>query len=127
MRRPLSTSSTGTTTRRGCPAKLHGQLLDIFTRNLFSKPGALTVLGTPIDLSEVTCDKYVVAGMTDHITPWKGVYNTRRDVRRQYALRAEFERPYPEPDQSARQSEGEVLPQSRIARQRRRMACQCPG
>jgi polyhydroxyalkanoate synthase subunit PhaC len=58
------------------PAKMHGQLLDIFTQNLFSKPRALTVLGTPIDLSEVTCDKYVVAGMTDHITPWKGVYNT---------------------------------------------------
>jgi polyhydroxyalkanoate synthase len=58
------------------PAKMHGQLLDIFTQNLFSKPGALTVLGTPIDLSQVTCDKYVVAGVTDHITPWKGVYNT---------------------------------------------------
>ena len=60
------------------PAKLHGQLLDIFTGNLFCKPRALTVLGTPIDLSEVTCDKYVVAGITDHITPWKGVYNTAR-------------------------------------------------
>ena len=60
------------------PAKMHGQLLDIFTQNLFSKPGALTVLGTPIDLSQVTCDKYVVAGMTDHITPWKGVYNTAK-------------------------------------------------
>ncbi|HEX7907617.1 MAG TPA: alpha/beta fold hydrolase [Paraburkholderia sp.] len=60
------------------PAKMHGQLLDIFTGNLFSKPRALTVLGTPIDLSEVTCDKYVVAGMTDHITPWKGVYNSAR-------------------------------------------------
>jgi polyhydroxyalkanoate synthase len=60
------------------PARLHGQLLDIFTGNLFSKPRALTVLGTPIDLSEVTCDKYVVAGMTDHITPWKGVYNSAR-------------------------------------------------
>ncbi|HXZ10412.1 MAG TPA: alpha/beta fold hydrolase [Paraburkholderia sp.] len=58
------------------PAKLHGQLLDIFTQNLFSKPGALTIQGTPVDLSQVTCDKYVVAGMTDHITPWKGVYNT---------------------------------------------------
>src|ERR1700741_5325855 len=45
------------------PAKLHGQLLDIFTQNLFSKAGALTVLGTPIDLSQVKCDKYVVAGM----------------------------------------------------------------
>ena len=60
------------------PAKMHGQLLDIFTQNLFSRPRALTVLGTPIDLSQVNCDKYVVAGMTDHITPWKGVYNTAR-------------------------------------------------
>ncbi|WP_175872379.1 alpha/beta fold hydrolase [Burkholderia sp. BCC0397] len=60
------------------PAKLHGELLDIFAGNLFSKPRALSVLGTPIDLSEVTCDKYVVAGITDHITPWKGVYNTAR-------------------------------------------------
>jgi polyhydroxyalkanoate synthase subunit PhaC len=60
------------------PARLHGQLLDIFTGNLFSKPRALTILGTPIDLSDVKCDKYVVAGITDHITPWKGVYNTAR-------------------------------------------------
>jgi poly[(R)-3-hydroxyalkanoate] polymerase subunit PhaC len=60
------------------PAKFHGQLLDIFAECLFSKPRALTVLGTPIDLSEVTCDKYVLAGVTDHITPWKGVYNTAR-------------------------------------------------
>ncbi|MFM0508066.1 alpha/beta fold hydrolase [Paraburkholderia sp. RL17-373-BIF-A] len=60
------------------PARMHGQLLDIFVGNLFSQPRALSVLGTPIDLSGVACDKYVVAGMTDHITPWKGVYNTAR-------------------------------------------------
>ncbi|WP_028232284.1 alpha/beta fold hydrolase [Paraburkholderia mimosarum] len=60
------------------PARFHGQLLDIFTGNLLGKRHAFTVLGTPIDLSEVTCDKYVVAGVTDHITPWKGVYNTAR-------------------------------------------------
>ncbi|MEM5428804.1 alpha/beta fold hydrolase [Cupriavidus oxalaticus] len=60
------------------PGKFHGQLLDIFAGNLFAKPGALTVLGTPVDLSAVKCDTYVVAGITDHITPWKGVYNTAR-------------------------------------------------
>ena len=60
------------------PAKLHGQLLDIFTDNLFTKPGALSVLGPPIDLRDVTCDKYIVGGITDHITPWKGVYDTAR-------------------------------------------------
>jgi polyhydroxyalkanoate synthase len=60
------------------PAALHGQLLDIFTGNLFSKPRALTILGTGIDLSEVACDTYILAGVTDHITPWKGVYDTAR-------------------------------------------------
>jgi polyhydroxyalkanoate synthase subunit PhaC len=57
------------------PARFHGELIDIFTQNLFLRPGALEVLGTPIDLSKVTCDKFFVAGMTDHITPWKGVYD----------------------------------------------------
>jgi len=60
------------------PAKFHGELLDIFTDNLLVKPGAMNVLGTPIDLSAVDCDKYLVAGMTDHITPWKGVFNTSK-------------------------------------------------
>ncbi|MBV8271004.1 MAG: alpha/beta fold hydrolase [Cupriavidus sp.] len=60
------------------PGKFHGQLLDIFTSNLLARPGKLNVLGTPIDLSSVKCDKYVVAGITDHITPWKGVYNTAK-------------------------------------------------
>ncbi len=60
------------------PAKFHGQLIDIFTQNLFLRPGALEVLGTPIDLSAVGCDKFFVAGTTDHITPWKGVYDAAR-------------------------------------------------
>ena len=56
------------------PASFHGQLLDVFLQNLFRTRGALTVLGTPIDLGQVKCDKYVVAGVTDHITPWRGGY-----------------------------------------------------
>ena len=60
------------------PAKFHGQLIDIFVEDLLVKPRAMTVLGTPIDLSMVDCDKFVVAGMTDHITPWRGVFNTAR-------------------------------------------------
>ncbi len=59
-------------------ARFHAQLLDIFVGNLFRKPGAIPILGTHVNLSEVTCDKYVVAGVTDHITPWKGVYNAAR-------------------------------------------------
>src|ERR1051326_3856939 len=60
------------------PGKFHGELIDIFTQNQFLRPGALEVLGTPIDLAEVTCDKFFVAGTTDHITPWKGVYQAAR-------------------------------------------------
>jgi polyhydroxyalkanoate synthase len=60
------------------PAKFHAELIDLFVGNLFRKPGAIRILGAPIDLAEVDCDKYVVAGVTDHITPWKGVYNTAR-------------------------------------------------
>ncbi len=60
------------------PAKFHGQLIDIFVGSQLQQPGASEILGTPIDLSEVDCDKYVVAGITDHITPWKGVFSTAR-------------------------------------------------
>jgi polyhydroxyalkanoate synthase len=60
------------------PAKFHGQLIDILTERQFATPGALKVLGSAIDLSQVDLDKYLVAGVTDHITPWKGVYDTAR-------------------------------------------------
>ncbi len=60
------------------PAGFHCQLLDILSDNLLATPGALTVLGTPIDLSKVACDKFVVAGATDHITPWQGVFRSAR-------------------------------------------------
>jgi len=60
------------------PAKFHAQLLDVFGDRLFERPSALKVLGTPIDLRKVTCDKFFVAGLTDHITSWKGVYGTAR-------------------------------------------------
>ena len=56
------------------PARLHGELLDWFTENPFRTRGWRSPLGTRIDLSKVKSDAYVVAGMTDHITPWKGCY-----------------------------------------------------
>jgi len=60
------------------PARFHAELLDVFAENRLVEPGALQVLGTPIDLSAVDCDTYLVAGITDHITPWKGVFETAR-------------------------------------------------
>ena len=56
---------------------------------------ALEVLGTPIDLSAVTCDAYVVAGSTDHIIPWTAAYRTTRDARRHERVRPRLERPRP--------------------------------
>ncbi|SPA44170.1 Poly(3-hydroxyalkanoate) polymerase 1 (PHA polymerase 1) [Cupriavidus taiwanensis] len=60
------------------PAGLHGQFLDMLTLNQLATPRTLHVLGHAITLSDVNCDKYVMAGMTDHITPWKAVYRSMR-------------------------------------------------
>jgi polyhydroxyalkanoate synthase len=40
------------------------------------EPGALEVLGTPVDLSSITGDTYLVAGIADHITPWTSCYRS---------------------------------------------------
>jgi poly[(R)-3-hydroxyalkanoate] polymerase subunit PhaC len=58
------------------PARLHGDFLEMFTTNPFKNPSVLSVLGTPIDLSKVTCDAFILAGLTDHIVPWKACYAT---------------------------------------------------
>jgi polyhydroxyalkanoate synthase len=58
----------------------HHQLLDMVTGNQLAHPGAMTVLGTPIDLSRITTDTYVAAGLTDHITPWQTCYKTTQMV-----------------------------------------------
>ncbi|MBR1301269.1 alpha/beta fold hydrolase [Bradyrhizobium sp. AUGA SZCCT0042] len=60
------------------PARLHSDYLDLFSTNPFRNAGALSILGTPIDIQRVKLDTYVVAGVTDHITPWKSVYQTAR-------------------------------------------------
>jgi len=44
--------------------------------NSLTLPGALTVLGVPIDLGAVTVDSYIAAGIADHITPWENCYRT---------------------------------------------------
>ncbi len=58
------------------PGRLHGEFLDVMQNNLLTKPGELTVLGTGVDLSKVTLDTYVTGATTDHLTPWKGCYQT---------------------------------------------------
>jgi polyhydroxyalkanoate synthase len=56
------------------PARLHSDFLNLLLHNPLPKAGALSVAGTPIDLSKVSCDSFVVGGTTDHITPWQACY-----------------------------------------------------
>jgi polyhydroxyalkanoate synthase len=58
------------------PAGLHGDYLDLYFTNPFVNTGKLTLNGKTIDMSRIKADSYVVAGVTDHITPWKGVHKT---------------------------------------------------
>jgi polyhydroxyalkanoate synthase subunit PhaC len=58
------------------PAALHRDFLEVSLENPLVRPGALQVLGTPVDLSQITVDSYVVAGIADHITPWENCYRT---------------------------------------------------
>lgn len=58
------------------PAALHRDFMELALDNSLVKPGELEVLGTPVDLREVTVDSYVVAGIADHITPWQSCYRT---------------------------------------------------
>jgi polyhydroxyalkanoate synthase subunit PhaC len=58
------------------PARLHGDYLDLYFTNPFVNAGKLSLNGRTIDMSKIKADCYVVAGVTDHITPWKGVHRT---------------------------------------------------
>ena len=58
------------------PAAFHGELVEMFKTNPLLRANALEVCGTPIDLKQVTCDFFCVAGTTDHITPWEACYRS---------------------------------------------------
>jgi polyhydroxyalkanoate synthase len=59
-------------------AGLHRGLIELALRNALVEPGEATVLGSPVDLSKVAIDGYVVAGVTDHISPWQNCYRSAR-------------------------------------------------
>jgi polyhydroxyalkanoate synthase len=58
------------------PAAAHRDLVQFGLDNPLARPGAVTVLGTPIDLSEIKVDAYAVGAETDHLTPWGHCYRT---------------------------------------------------
>ena len=57
------------------PAGLQCDFLDLAWDNLLAKR-ELKLGGKRIDLSSITYDTYIMAGSTDHITPWRGCYRT---------------------------------------------------
>ncbi|NDV08850.1 alpha/beta fold hydrolase [Rhodococcus sp. IEGM 248] len=59
-------------------AALHRDLVLMGLRNALTLPGAVSMLGTPIDLSKVTADSYVIGGVADHISPWQACYRSAR-------------------------------------------------
>jgi len=60
------------------PGQFHCDLLELFETNPYANAGKMKIDGLPIDLKKVQVGAYVVGGITDHITPWRGCYGTAR-------------------------------------------------
>ena len=56
------------------PAQLHSDYLDIYSDKRFRADTDVEFMGNLVDLSAVSQDAFMVAGVTDHITPWKACY-----------------------------------------------------
>ena len=57
-------------------AGLHRDFLQMGVTNGLVRPGGVTMLGSPVDLSLIDRDTYLVAGITDHICPWQSCYRS---------------------------------------------------
>lgn len=60
------------------PAELHSNYLDIFQNRTFRPDKTELFMDHIVDLSAVTQDNFMLAGVTDHITPWKACYRNVR-------------------------------------------------
>ena len=58
------------------PAQLHHDYLEHYMTKPFANPGKVDFMDHKIDLSKVKNDTFMVAGVTDHITPWRACYRT---------------------------------------------------
>ncbi|MCU1642188.1 MAG: poly(3-hydroxyalkanoate) synthetase [Nocardia sp.] len=59
-------------------ATLHRDMVMLGVHNSLTVPNSVSMLGTPVDLSKITVDSYVVAGLADHISPWQACYRSAR-------------------------------------------------
>ena len=55
-------------------ATLHSDYLSVYEQQPFANPGTAGFADHLVDLTKVTQDVFIVAGVTDHITPWKACY-----------------------------------------------------
>jgi polyhydroxyalkanoate synthase len=58
------------------PAALHRDFLALSLSNGLTKPGSTSMLGSPVNLSSVKLDTYVIAGIADHLCQWQSCYQT---------------------------------------------------
>ena len=57
-------------------ATLHREFVEAALSNSLATAGAATMLGSPVDLSKITVDSYVIAGISDHISAWQACYRS---------------------------------------------------
>ncbi|WP_197680950.1 PHA/PHB synthase family protein [Nocardioides scoriae] len=57
-------------------AAMHRDFMDLAIRNALVEKDAATILGSRVDLSRITTDSYVVAGIADHLCKWESCYQT---------------------------------------------------
>jgi poly(3-hydroxyalkanoate) synthetase len=59
-------------------AALHRDMVLMGLHNSLVTPGAVSMLGSPVDLGKITSDAYVIGGVADHISPWQATYRSAR-------------------------------------------------
>jgi polyhydroxyalkanoate synthase subunit PhaC len=57
-------------------AALHSDYLRVYEEQPFTNPGKANIADHQVDLTAVTNDIFILAGVTDHITPWKACYRS---------------------------------------------------
>jgi polyhydroxyalkanoate synthase len=57
-------------------AALHSDYLEVYEKQPFARPGTAAFADHLVDLTKVTNDLFILAGVTDHITPWKACYRS---------------------------------------------------
>jgi polyhydroxyalkanoate synthase len=57
-------------------AALHRDFVQAALTNALATPGVATMLGSPVDLSKITVDSFVIAGISDHISGWQACYRS---------------------------------------------------